>query len=381
MGGIGLELAEHLAQEAQAKLVLVGRSAFPERERWAGWLSLHDESDPMRRKIERLLAIEELGGEVLALSADVADPVAMREVVATAERRFGAVHGVIHAAGVPGGGLLQGKSREVAERVLAPKVRGAQVLADLFAGRELDLFALTSTITVLLPEVGQTDYVAANAFLDAFAAARSRAGEPVVSINWDAWREVGMAVTTEVPEEWKAKRQESLAQGLTSREGVEAFRRILGAIASGLPQVVVSTLDLERRLAESAQGVPLTALLEAAPAPAHARPALATAYVQPQTDLERSIAAVWQEILGVDPVGLHDNFFELGGNSLLGIDLIARICRELDREPLAPHVLYLAPSVAALAELVSGPDESAWVDERRERGALRRQNLRKRRAR
>jgi amino acid adenylation domain-containing protein len=378
MGGIGLELAEHLAREARARLVLVGRSAFPERERWADWLALHDESDEIRRKIERLLAIEELGGEVLALSADVADPAAMREVLAAAERRFGAVHGVIHAAGVPGGGLLQGKVREVSEQILAPKVRGALVLAEIFAGAELDLFALTSSITVLLPEVGQTDYVAANAFLDAFAAVRARAGQAAVAINWDAWRETGMAISTEVPEEWKARRQESLAQGLTSREGVEAFRRI---VASELPQVVVSTLDLARRLAENAQGVPLIALVEAAPA--HARPALATAYVSPQTDLERDIAAVWAEILGVEPVGVHDNFFELGGNSLAGLRLVQRL-RERLGAGLSEVSLYEAPTVGTLARMIAaqGPEEETAAvsaapveQESRQRGERRKARL------
>ncbi|HEV2852271.1 MAG TPA: amino acid adenylation domain-containing protein [Thermoanaerobaculia bacterium] len=381
LGGIGLELAEYLAREAQARLVLVGRSPFPEREGWPDWLALHDEGDAIRRKIERLLAIEELGGEVLALSADVADPAAMRSVLAAAERRFGAVHGVIHAAGVPGGGLLQVKSREVAERVLAPKVRGALVLAELFAGKDLDLFALTSSITVLLPQVGQAGYVAANAFLDAFAAERARAGDAAVSINWDAWRETGMALSTEVPEEWKARRQESLAQGLSSREGVEAFRRIA---ASGLPQVVVSTLDLESRRAENDPVVSLAALEEAAPASsAHPRPALATAYVQPQTDLERSIAAVWQETLGVEPVGLHDNFFELGGNSLAGLRLVQRL-RERLAAGLSEVSLYEAPTVGALARMIAaqGPGEEALAgsaapaeQESRQRGERRKARL------
>ncbi len=269
-------------------------------------------------------------------------------------RRFGEIHGVVHAAGVAGGGLLQAKSREVAERVLAPKVRGVLVLAGLFAGRRLDLLALTSTITVLLPEVGQTDYVAANAVLDAFATLRARSGEAVVSINWDAWRETGMAIATEVPEEWRARRQESLAQGLTSREGVEAFRRI---VASGLPQVVVSTLDLARRRAENAQQTPLAALEEAAPAAAHPRPALATAYVKPQSDLERSIAAVWQEILGVDPVGLHDNFFELGGNSLAGLRLVQRLRERLGGAGLSEVTLYEAPTVGTLARMIAAQQE------------------------
>ncbi len=357
MGGIGIELAEHLARESRARLVLVGRSAFPERERWADWLALHDEGDPIRRRIERLLAIEELGGEVLALSADVADPVAMREVAAAAERRFGAVHAVNHAAGVRGGGLLQGKGRETAEPILAPKVRGALVLSEIFAGAGLDFFVLASSITVLLPEVGQTDYVAANAFLDSFAALRARGGEAAVAINWDAWRETGMAVATAVPEEWKARRQESLAQGLASREGVEAFRRIVGA---GVPQVVVSTLDLAGRRAENARLVPLAAVLEAAaPATAaHPRPALATPYTPPQTDLERSIAAVWAEILGVEPVGVHDNFFELGGNSLAGLRLVQRL-RERLGAGLSEVSLYEAPTVGALARMIAaqGPEE------------------------
>src|SRR4029077_13373664 len=229
----------------------------------------HDEGAPTRRRIERLLAIEELGGEVLALSADVADPVAMQEAAAAAGRRFGAVHAVIHAAGVPGGGLLQGKGRETAELILAPKVRGALVLSEIFTGAELDFFVLASSITVLLPEVGQTDYVAANAFLDSFAALRARGGEAAVAINWDAWRETGMAVATAVREEWKARRQESLAQGLASREGVEAFRRIVGA---GLPQVVVSTLDLAGRRAANARPGPRRPRgQEPAPGPAGGR--------------------------------------------------------------------------------------------------------------
>jgi aryl carrier-like protein len=293
---------------------------------------------------------------------------------------------------VPGGGLLQGKSREAAERILAPKVRGALVLADLFAEVELDFFVLTSSITVLLPQVGQADYVAANAFLDAFATLRAQAGQgagqETVSIGWDAWRETGMALTTEVPEEWKARRRESLAQGLTSHEGVEAFARIVGALGAGgrgsvgsdgsvrsvgstLPQVVVSTLDLKTRLAENDRLVSLAALEEAAGSPglaaavtsAHPRPALATAYVQPQTDLERGIAAAWQEILGVEPIGLHDNFFELGGNSLAGLRLVQRL-RERSGAGLSEVSLYEAPTVGALARLIakqtaaqSGPEE------------------------
>ncbi|HZF07642.1 MAG TPA: amino acid adenylation domain-containing protein [Thermoanaerobaculia bacterium] len=339
MGGIGLEIAEHLAHESKARLVLVGRSPVS------------------GEKKERLQAIEAAGGEVLALSADVTDLEAMRQAVAAAEAHFGdRIHGVIHAAGVAGGGLLSGKTRESAERVLAPKVRGALVLAEIFAGSDLDLFALTSSITVLLPQVGQADYVSANAFLDAFATLRAREGEATTSINWDAWRETGMAISTAVPEELRAWREQSLAQGLASAEGVEAFRRVVAAsgAGAGLPQVVVSTLDLAGRLAENERLVPLAALEEVVPAAAaHPRPGLATAYVPAESELEKSVAAVWQEILGVEPVGLHDNFFELGGNSLAGLRLVQRL-RERLGASLSEVSLYEAPTVATLARQIGG---------------------------
>ena len=131
---------------------------------------------------------------------------------------------------------------------------------------------------------------------------------------------------------------------------MEAFRRIA---AAGLPQVVVSTLDLAVRREENARLVPLAAVLEemAPAASAHPRPALATAYVPPETDLERSIAAVWQEILGVDPVGVHDNFFDLGGNSLAGLRLVQRL-RERLGAVLSEVSLYESPTVGTLARRI-----------------------------
>src|SRR5215471_20170366 len=57
--------------------------------------------------IARLRRIERLGGEVLAMASDVSDPVAVRDLIARAEQRFGRLDGVVHAAGLPGGGLVQ----------------------------------------------------------------------------------------------------------------------------------------------------------------------------------------------------------------------------------------------------------------------------------
>src|SRR6185295_4549558 len=148
---------------------------------------------------------------------------------------------------------------------------------------------------------GQTDYCAANAFLDAFAHLPRQ--WRTLSVAWDSWREVGMW-----PEERMTERERLLA--MTPAEGVEVFRRLL---ARPLRHALLSTHDLTARLA-AANGERIA--LSPPPAPhRHARPALPNAYVAPRSATEQRIAAAWQETLGVDGVGRHDNFFALGGHS------------------------------------------------------------------
>jgi acyl transferase domain-containing protein len=193
LGGIGLVLAEDVARAAGgARLVLLGRKALPERSKWNAVLTSEPDS-PAAHAIRRIRELERGGSEVMTVAADVTDRARMAEVLADVRARFGAVHGVLHAAGVPAGGALQLKTDEVAQRVLAPKVRGTLVLDELLEGQPLDFFILCSSRTSVLGGFGQADYVAANAFLDAWAHHKSRTSSTfTVSIDWCSWREVGM---------------------------------------------------------------------------------------------------------------------------------------------------------------------------------------------
>jgi len=176
LSGIGLELAGHLAQAVQARLVLIGRS------------------QPRPDVLQRLRSFEGLGAEVLVDSADVADLDQMRAVAARARARFGRIDGVIHAAGVGGGGAVQGRSSDDMAAVLQPKVLGTLVLDAVTKELEPDFVVLCSSLTAVLGGYGQADYCAANAFLDAFAHHKHGLSRTLfTSINWDAWREVGMA--------------------------------------------------------------------------------------------------------------------------------------------------------------------------------------------
>jgi acyl carrier protein len=255
----------------------------------------------------------------------------------------------------------------------------------VFGGVPLDFVVLFSSVTAVLSQPGQSDYAAANGFLDAFAKAeRLSGGLPVVSIDWDAWQEVGMAVETEVPEALRAWREESLRQGVSPAQGVEALER---ALRGALPQLAVSRRDFQARIEESYASGGLEELAASAAGEkreAHARPALSSAYVPPRSEAEQKIAAIWEEILGIEKVGVNDNFFDLGGNSLIGLKVISRVKSEFQAE-ISAVTLFEGPTVSALARLVQpaeqeGEERAPVFEDRRSRGAMRREKMRQRRA-
>ncbi|MFC0032420.1 SDR family NAD(P)-dependent oxidoreductase [Micromonospora chaiyaphumensis] len=204
LGGIGVTLAEDFARRARAKLVLLARSGLPERDRWDEHLAVHGGADRAGRAIAAIRRMEAAGAEVLVLAADVTDPDDLRRVREAAETRFGGLDGIVHAAGLPGGGMAEIKDRAEAERVLAPKLAGTLALARVFGDLPLDFVALCSSITAVIGGFGQVDYCAANNFLDAWARAGAGFRAPLVSQSWGGWAEVGMAVETNAPAAFRA---------------------------------------------------------------------------------------------------------------------------------------------------------------------------------
>ncbi len=198
LGGVGLAIAEHLAKTVQARLVLVGRQGLPARSEWAQRLADGSIAPSQAHRIRQVMAIEALGAEVLVIAADVTSAPQMKAALKQARARFGALHGVLHTAGVLADGVIQLKDAAVAASVLAPKVQGTlaleAALADDKQAPALDFLILFSSISAFAGLAGQIDYAAANAFLDAYAQARYARGEGhTVAIDWSQWQEVGMA--------------------------------------------------------------------------------------------------------------------------------------------------------------------------------------------
>ncbi|MGW7688463.1 SDR family oxidoreductase [Streptomyces asiaticus] len=195
LGGLGLAMAEHIAAAAEGPVLgLLGRSTFPAPADWDAHLAAHDDGDATSTRIRRLRHLQSLGARVVVLRADVTDEEQMLRAVGELRAAAGPLNGVVHAAGLPSQGMIVTRTPADAGQVLAAKTHGLIVLDRVCREDELDFMLLCSSVTAVLGGPGQSDYAAANAFLDAWAQYRRRESRlPVTAVGWDTWRDTGMA--------------------------------------------------------------------------------------------------------------------------------------------------------------------------------------------
>lgn len=356
--GLGMALAKHLVGRGVRKLALLARNDphGPATER----------SERTRRDVAQL---ERSGATVLLLTADAGVPDELRAALRRAREHFGSLHGVVHCAGVPGGGLTARQTVAGAGRALAPKVLAMGPLAELVgprtpAGQRPKLLALYSSIATVFGGIGEGDYCAANSVLDAYGAALAAAAPDtqVLSVAWGQWQHDDWqnALTGTVLAEQLDYRKR---YGFDDEAGCALLERLLGgphgavsgsvvAPAQPLPQArrTWNSLSDLAQLVDSAVG--------AGGSSRFPRPQLRTDYAAPRSALEAEVAELWGEFLGIDQVGVHDPFFDLGGTSLVGMAMVAALERRLDRR-IVPATLFEHPTVAEFSASLGAADGPA----------------------
>ena len=339
VGGLGRVFAEYLAQTMQAKLTLVGDGELPSSD----W------EENLRK----------LGAECLFLEKDITDESQIKDAVSQAEKRFGEIHGVFYSTPMSNerstatiGELTQNHC----EYNFRSKVYGLWVLQKVLQSIKLDFCVVQSSLSTVVGGLGLGAYSAANYFVDAFIQQQLSNNlnsnnsdsnnfdlfTPWFSINWDAC-------------DFELTQHRELTSNiaefaLTPSEVWSATQNVL---QMGIfPQVVVSKGELDSRIKQWVRVQPLSETFVNNNS-GHTRPNLTNEYVAPRNDIERAIAQVWQDLLGIDPVGVNDSFFELGGHSLLAVQAIARL-REIFQVDLEMRsLLFEAPTVAKIAELIA----------------------------
>lgn len=224
VGGLGRGLAKWLISERGVKdIVLTSRSGTRSRDAAA--------------IIEEL---EALGANVNVVACDASDGKALADLLG----RVGShrpLRGVVHAAGVLDDGMIAAQTPDRFIEVMTPKVSGAWHLHQLTKELELDFFVLFSSISGVTGTAGQSNYAAANAFLDALAYNRRAAGLPATSIAWGAWAGEGMAARMSETDRTRFARQG--LDALSPEEGHQLFE---AAVLGGSSLSVAAALDLPK---------------------------------------------------------------------------------------------------------------------------------------
>ncbi|QFS52514.1 type I polyketide synthase [Nostoc sphaeroides] len=313
-GDTGYTFARYLAQTVKVKLILITDSAFPEKDRWEEWLTLHDQQDDTSQKIQRVKDLEALGARVVVLTTDFTNEQQIQQTLVRSEEYFGSVKGVIYTVN-----SIQEKyfktigylEKNECEQYLHTKVSSILLISKILKNKQLDFCIFVSSLSSILGGRGLIADTAINLVTDAIAHQNSQTTAGFwISVNWDS---LHMMATT------NAKSAQDL--NITRQEAAKVLEFIFreNNIKNNISQIIISTNDLQLRLKQYNRFSSETKLA------LHARPQLRNTYVSPVDDLERNIAKIWQDLLGIEKVGIYDNFFEIGGHSLLAVNLLAEI--------------------------------------------------------
>jgi acyl transferase domain-containing protein/acyl carrier protein len=346
LGYVGLILARHLALHRKCNVVLTSRSGVPPREQWED-LAAAGAQPPSRavRSVRALLELERKGAGVLALAADVSDEQSMRAAVEAARDRFKAIDLVVHAAGVSDEaafGPAHMIDRDAGRTHFAAKVDGFRTLMRVLTDQPVRGITLSS-LSAVLGGLALGPYAASNAALDAHVLASRANGHGLwITVDWDTWRP-----DPDAPEDLTHAR----VIDMSPEEGAEIFGRALAAIEH-VDHLVISTGPLDGRyeqwiVAQGRQGLDD----DDDEGERDPRPDLPTPYVEPAEGTESVLAGVWARVLRLEKVGADDDFFRLGGNSVLAIELVARLRREL-KVPVPTTALMGYPTVRGLASQI-----------------------------
>jgi acyl carrier protein len=276
-----------------------------------------------------------LDKEYLFIPADITDEKDLRKAIEKGEAQLGKIDGVFYSTPMSnpqGTAPIQLLKLAQWDYNIETKMAGLYTLKAILKDKEIDFCCVQSSLSSIIGGLGLSAYGSANAMIDALAEK-----EGWLSINWDACQ---------------FEENESVNQGfgaslakfaLTPSEVWQVTQRVLALNSSH--QIIVSKENLSSRF--------VLPQLKEDSSSQHTRPSLANDYIAPRNEIENQIATIWQDILGIEKVGIYDSFFDLGGHSLLAIQVLSRLRETFQLELSMGDLLFENPTVAGLAEAIS----------------------------
>ncbi|MFF2175855.1 SDR family NAD(P)-dependent oxidoreductase [Lysinibacillus sp. NPDC058147] len=336
--GIGLEVSKYLASTEQVSLVLINKTPLPERTEWERILEQGQDQNTITR-IKGIHEIEALGAEVTYYSADIGNMDEVSRVLDKVRQQYGQINGVIHGAGVGGAEPIVTRTDERFNQVFSPKVYGTWILDKLTETDQLDFFIMFSSVASLFSAPGQGDYIAANAYLDAYSYYRNMFNKRTVAVNWSTWKETGMSIKHDF-------NIDTLFKALMTKEGIHGLDQLIN---KDVPRALIGEINyesslislLERFMFKLSPKIRKTLYCYIGQTKVKAKPKVAGFIEEVKLSgkesdqysaIEQKIGQIWGEVLGFDEINIYDNFFELGGDSISGLKIANLINQELGKQ-------------------------------------------------
>lgn len=342
-GGVGLHIAAEMAAAGRNPVLwLLGRSPL---------------------SAEKIAQLDRLPARIVYRQVDVADATALAAVVAEIRQKEGRLDGVIHAAGLIRDGLLHHKRPEDLQAVLAPKVAGVINLDTAIGDESLDFMLLFSSVAGALGNAGQSDYAAANAFLDGFASHRNRlvadgrCHGQTLSIDWPYWRDGGMHL------------DDAVIEMMERQTGVSPLEREAGLRAL---HVGMNFGNLDQLLVLDGDHVRLRRMMTPAvdPVPSSMKEAVSNVAEHPTTlgkrqRMQEQVFSAFAETLKIAPQSLDPDTVidHFGVDSIYAVTIIERLEKALG--PLPQTLLFEYPTINKLVDhlLISYSEGQGEADE------------------
>jgi acyl transferase domain-containing protein/acyl carrier protein len=333
-GALGLQVAQWLVKQGARYLLLLSRSGIS--------------SSAAQEMIGQM---EQTGANILIIKVDVADQSALNQALDKVPATMPPLRGVIHAAGVLDDGMLMGQNWDRFENVMAPKVYGAWNLHQRTADMELDFFVMFSSVASLLGNQGQSNYAAANAFLDGLAHYRRNHGLVATSINWGSWENVaGMAASTSADN----RLSKQGFKAIHSEKGLAVLEKILTA---NVTQIGVVPCDWHKYFSQLTSEQALFANWQKQ----EEQPTKSAEFLQnfekarpdeKHTILVNFVAETAHQVIGIDTsdtLDIDKPLMELGMDSLMAVEIRNRLGKDLDTS-LPVSLLFNYPTVNELVK-------------------------------
>ncbi|MEV8624391.1 amino acid adenylation domain-containing protein [Streptomyces sp. NPDC051079] len=362
-GALGRLLCRTLVRRGARRLILLGRTAVPDRGAWHGL----DPRSPAGQRVAFLRELEALGAEVLVAAVDVTDQEAMERWLA--ERTSSGlppVRGVFHLAGQVRDVLLPSLDRAAFDAGYGPKVHGGYLLHRLLCEEPVEHFVLFASVASLLTTAGQVNYAAGNAFLDALAHHRRARGLPALSLDWGPWA-TGMIEELGLVAHYRDARGMS---SLAPETGMAVLERVIGQDRAQL--LVATVVDWPVFLSWYPTPPRLVSGLAAAAAratPAGQDGSLLDAFRRSDATARAELvaerfAALAAGVLRVGPelIDADSRLGSLGLDSLLAMELRARVHTELGVSLPVVALLSNGPVGELTGRLHEGLDELVSAD-------------------